>query len=70
MLFHVKLIFNQYAPQEMSVLEDDFDHVIIDENKEMVMLYQNFIREDGQRCIEVNSIPMTAIDTMEVKPCV
>ena len=68
MLYHVKITFNKYAPDDMSVLEDDFTGAFINDNAEILFLYQHFIDETGQKAIERISIPIHSIEIAEIKP--
>lgn len=67
MLYHVKVIPTNSADVK-EPLEDDFDGIFINDNTEILFLYQLFIDKDGKKVVERISIPLNVIDTLEIQP--
>lgn len=67
MRYHIKLTMNKYAPPNCRFLEGDYDSMYINDNSDILFLYEGFIDENGVRAVERTSIPLHAVDTLEVK---
>lgn len=68
MFYHVKVTFNNYAPADCHDIDDEFTGVFINDNSEILFLYTHYIDEKGQKTVERISIPLRAVDTVEIKP--
>lgn len=48
--------------------EEHFDDVKLDSVREYLFLFSNFVTEDGQKQLERWTIPLNAIDSLEITP--